>query len=153
MSLKSQILSELQRVSARWLEPGATAEGIQFLLADQILFIEDVVAEAPSNVFGVDCFDLGAPDANIAYRELYLRNCLTWRANLDAQLEGLAELVVQAGGTREVVDALRDQVETVGEQAELVNRPGLGELWNNTPTWVKGLGALVLLNTVSGFVR
>ena len=94
------------------------------------------------------CLEWGRADQGGLSDWRYEWACLDWQASVDNWLAELASLVAPIDPAQaEVIDSVRDEAATMGEQAAIVTGTPR-DIFDNTPTWLKlaalaGLGFLV----------
>lgn len=85
-----------------------------------------------------DCVEWSRADASAWGRARFYLNCTEWEYQLTAQIGALRDYLTSIGSddAAEVADALEVTSERQTEHAEEVV-PDTGDLWQNTPLWVK----------------
>jgi len=100
------------------------------------------------NCWANSCLEWGRADQGWLSDWRYEQACLGWQASVDNWLAELSALVAPIDPAQaEVIDSVRDEAATMSEQAAIVT-PNPGDIFDNTPTWLKlaalaGLGYLV----------
>lgn len=108
-----------------------------------------------------DCVEWSRADAGAWDRSRFYLNCTTWEYQITAQITELRDYLESIGslGAAEVADAVADTSAGATEIAGDVV-PDTGDLWQNTPLWVKwavplGIVAYFVfaLETTKAYVR